>query len=80
MTDVELISRLCELDNEIRDAKTIMNRCAAMIRMSNIKELPPHLAKQVPGLIADAKRMLSLKRAFRLELWKKYGIFYWSDV
>ncbi len=80
MTDVEIISRLCEIDSAIREFKAMMNRCATMVRSSGITKLPPYLANQVPDMLNDIKRMLATKRNLRVQLWKEHHIFYWSDV
>ena len=80
MTDVEIISKLCEIDKLIRKMKRDTDILAVQVRASGITKLPPHLAKMAPGVIESARQLLAAKRELRLQLWKEYGIFYWSDV
>ena len=80
MTDVELINKLCEIDNEIRKIKKQNSYAIEGYKKLGITTLPPELMKVVPEVLKSARMLLSAKTRLRLQLWKEYGIFYWSDV
>lgn len=80
MTDVEIISKLCEIDNYIRQIKKTMEPAAKLIKQFGMRKLPPDAIALIPNAINGARELLEAKNALRVQLWKEYGIFYWSDV
>lgn len=80
MTDVEIISKLCEIDEEIRTIKKRNTIAVDYAKQLGISILPPHLMKMVPEVLDSARTLLAAKRELRKRLWEEYHIFYWSDV
>ena len=80
MTDVEIISKLCEIDEEIRTIKKRNTIAVDYAKQLGISILPPHLMELAPEVLESARKLLAVKRELRLRLWDEHHIFYWSDV